>query len=158
MKKQIAKDERVLTLRRKIQSDAFQIIILGLLASILIQQNVFKAPFSQYAVEAIMLVTASIYVVVRNLMVGNDIFDSAKYGRKLVIINSLVCGVAVAVVNAVLNDNLFKAGILSAVFVVVITFLSATFTSFVVLELFYRVNKKKQERLEAHLNDDDMVE
>lgn len=158
MKKRIVEDERVLTLRRKIQSDAFQIVILGLIASILIQQYVFKATFSQYAVEAVMLITASVYIVVRNLMVGNDIFDSAKLGRKLVIINSLVCGAVVAVVNAVLNENLFKAGTLSAVFVVVITFLAATFISFVVLEFFYRANKKKQESLEAQLNDEDTVE
>lgn len=158
MKKQIVKDERVLTLRRKIQSDAFQIIIIGLLVSILIQQYVFKAQFPQYAVEAVMLIAASIYVVVCNLMVGNDIFDSTKSSRKLVIISSLVCGGAVAVVSAVLNENLFKAGNLSAVFVVVVTFLSATFTSFVVLEFFYRANKKKQESLEAKLNDDDTFE
>lgn len=155
MKKQIIKDERVLNQRRKIQSDGFQIVFLALLASILIQEYVFKAPFSQYAVEFVLFITASLYIVVRNFISGNDIFDYAKSGHKLVIINSLVCGVAVAAVNAILNENLLKAGILSAVFIVVITFLSAAFAAFIVLEIFYRINKKKQENIEAQLNDDE---
>lgn len=155
MKKQIIKDERVLNQRRKIQSDGFQIVFLALLASILIQEYVFKAPFSQYAVEFVLFITASLYIVVRNFISGNDIFDYAKSGHKLVIINSLVCGVAVAAVNAILNENLLKAGVLSAVFIVVINFLSAAFAAFIVLEIFYRINKKKQENIEAQLNDDE---
>lgn len=155
MKKQIVKDERVLNQRRKIQSDGFQIVFLALLVSILIQEYVFKAPFSQYAVEFVLFITASLYIVVRNFISGNDIFDYAKSGHKLVIINSLICGVAVAAVNAILNENLLKAGVLSAVFIVVITFLSAAFAAFIVLEIFYRINKKKQENIEAQLNDDE---
>lgn len=48
MKKQAIIDERVLLQKSKIGSDGFQILLIGLIASILIQQYIFDAPFSQY--------------------------------------------------------------------------------------------------------------
>lgn len=156
MKKHKVTDERILTLKRKIGNDAFQITFIGLLASILIQEYLLKAPFAQYAVEVILFITVSIYVLIRNFMAGNDIFDSAKASQKMVIINSLVCGTVVAIVNACMNDNLFKLGILNALLVIFITFLSASLLAFAVLFLVYHANKKKQKSIEAHLNDDEI--
>lgn len=141
--------------KRKIGSETFQILFLGLLASILIQQYIFKTPLSQYAAEFVLLFLGSLYILIRNFMVGNDIFNSAKSGQKLIVISSLVCGGVVAVVSAVLNDHLFKLGILSALLAIFITFLCATVSSFAVLKLFYLVNKKRQKSIETHLNDDE---
>lgn len=154
MKKQKVTDERILAQKRKIGSDAFQIIFLGLLASILIQQYFFKAPFSQYVVEFILLITGSFYVAIRNFMAGNDIFDSAKGGSKLLVINSLVCGLTIAVVNGVLNYATF-GDVPNVLLFTVITFFGATISSFVVLKLLHLANKKKQKNIEAHLNEDE---
>lgn len=49
MRKQVKEDERVLAQKRKIGNDAFQILLYGLIAVILIQAYLFNAPFSQYA-------------------------------------------------------------------------------------------------------------
>lgn len=155
MKKQKVTDERILAQKRKIGSDAFQILFLVLLASILIQQYIFKASFSQYAVEFVLFVSSSLYVLIRNFMAGNDIFDSAKSSQKLIVINSLVCGVVVAVVSALLNEHLFKSGIASALLAIFITFLCATVASFAVLKLFYLANKNRQKNIETHMNDDE---
>lgn len=155
MKKQIITDERVLIQRQKIQSDAFQLIVVGLLASLLFQQYVLKAPFSQYAVEFVMFFAISLFVLIRNLMVGYNIFGSAKYGQKIVITYSFVCGSTVAVISAVRNKNLLSLGVPNAILVMLVTFSFAALAAFAILEFFYIANQKKQADIEVHLNDDE---
>ncbi len=156
MKKQ---DERVLAQERRIGSDAFQILFYGLLVSIFVQQFLFDAPFSQYAVEVILLIAASIYIVVRNLMVGNNLFASEKGTQKLVVVNSLVCGLVVAAATTILNyvrlGELFKADLGNTALISGITFLFATATAFVPFEILYVVNRKKQQQIEKRLNEDE---
>lgn len=160
MKKHIQQDERILAQKRKIGSDAFNIVWIGLLISVLVQQYIFDAPFAQYAVELILFIAASIYVVVLNLLGGNDLFASKKGNHMLVIINSLVCGITVAIINTILNYVKYSAATplpigLNTVLVAGITFVCATITAFIPLELLYLANKKKQARIENLLNADD---
>ncbi|GAB6110079.1 DUF6773 family protein [Fusibacter bizertensis] len=160
MKKNIQQDERILAQKRKIGSDAFNIIWIGLLISVLVQQYLFDAPFTQYAVEIILFIAGAIYVVVRNLFVGNDLFASKKHNHMLVIINSLVCGITVTIINTILNyinySDVAPLPIsLNTVLVALITFVSATITAFVPLELLYLANKKKQSKIASHLDADD---
>ncbi|MEA4813293.1 MAG: DUF6773 family protein, partial [Oscillospiraceae bacterium] len=136
MKKHIQQDERVLAQKRKIGSDAFNILWIGLLISVLVQQYLFNAPFAQYAVEFVLFIAASIYIVIRNLMVGNDLFRSPKGGQVIVIINSLVCGLTVAVINTILNyakySQTFKLPVSAeTVLIAGITFISAAAIAFV---------------------------
>ena len=159
MKKKKIKDERVLSQKRKIGNDAFQIISLGLFLSVLVQQYIFDAPFSQYAVEMILLITVSLYVIVRNIMVGNDIFDSNKVNQRVVIINSIICGIIITIVNTILNyikfREIFTTDIVNSVVVSLVTFVCASFVSFVVLQILYVINKRKQIQIEIQLEDDD---
>lgn len=160
MKKHIQQDERILAQKRKIGSDAFNIVWIGLLISVLVQQYLFDAPFIQYAVEIILFIAASIYIVARNLLGGNDIFASKKGSHMLVIINSLVCGITVTIINTILNYVKYSHATplpidLNTVLVAGITFVCATITAFVPLELLYLANKKKQEKIETLLNADD---
>lgn len=161
MKKQVIKDERILAQKRKIGSDAFQILFYGLLASILIQQYIFTAPFSQYAVEVILLIASSVYILVCNLMVGNNIFSSDKSSGKLVVINSIICGLIVTIINTVLNyaqlGSLFKTDIGNTIMISAITFASAAMVAFVAFSLLYLINKKRQEQIESKLNDDEDI-
>lgn len=160
MKNKIQKDERVLAQKRKIGSDAFNILWIGLIISVLVQQYLFNAPFLQYAVEIVLFIMASIYIIIRNLIDGNDLFSSKKGGQSIVIINSLVCGFTVAIINTILNymqySETFKLPItINTVLVAGITFISATATAFVALELIYLMNKKKQKNIESYLNDNE---
>jgi cell shape-determining protein MreD len=159
MRTEKIQDERIIAQRRKIGSDAFQILFYGLILSVLIQQYMFNAPFSQYVVEVVLLLTVSIYIVIRNLIAGNDLFTSGKAGNKLVIINSLVCGLAVAVVNTTLNyikfGDLFKTDIVNTLLVSFVTFLSSSIFAFAVFEILYILNKKKQMKIELSLKDED---
>lgn len=159
MKKKKIQDERVLSQKRKIGNDAFQIISLGLFLSVLVQQYIFDAPFSQYAVEMILLITVSLYVIVRNIMVGNNIFDSNKVNQRVVIINSIICGIIITIVNTILNyikfRDIFITDIVNSVVVSLVTFVCASFVSFVVLQILYVINKRKQIQIEIQLEDDD---
>lgn len=160
MKKQTQQDERVLAEKRKIGSDAFNILWIGLLISVLVQQYFLHAAFTQYAVEVILFIAASIYVIIRNIMVGNDIFASKKSGQMIVLINSLVCGLIVSIISTILNYMKYSEPIelpvtLNTLLVAGITFISASATAFAVLELAYLANKKKQKDIESVLNENE---
>ncbi|KGK86425.1 DUF6773 family protein [Clostridium sp. HMP27] len=159
MKREKIQDERILIQKRKIGSDAFQILFYGLLLSALIQQYMFNAPFSQYAAEVILFIAISVYIIVRNIMVGNDLFESSKYSQKLVVLNSLVTGLVVAIINTTLNymklGEWFKRDIINTLLVAAVTFLSSSIITFIAFETLYIVNKKKQKKIESMLNDED---
>ncbi|MEG1003295.1 MAG: DUF6773 family protein [Clostridium sp.] len=159
MMKEKKQDERVLSQKRKIGSDAFQILFLGLFLSIFVQSYIFNFTFSQYAVEVILLIVGSLYVIVRNIIVGNDIFDSDKANQKFVIINSIICGVIVTAINITHNyikfRGLFIDNMSDMIIASVITFICASVFTFVVLQVIYIVNKKKQIRIEMQLEDEE---
>jgi len=153
MRKEKAQDERILKQKRQIGNDAFQILFYALLVSVLIQQYLFNAPFSQYAVECILLLGISGYIILRNIMVGNDLFGK-EYSQKLVVVNSLVAGFMLAVVNTVLNylRYTFKPDTINTLIIFGITFLSASVIAFACLESIYLINQKRQKQIESILD------
>lgn len=159
MKKEIVQDERVLSQKRKIGNDAFQIIFLGLFLSIFVQSYIFNADFSQYAVEVILLIVGALYVIVRNITVGNNIFESNKVNQRFVIINSIICGIVVVVINTTLNyikfRDIFKNEMADMLIASLITFLCASASTFVVLQGLYLINKKKQMKIDSKLDDEE---
>lgn len=154
MKKQVVTDERVVSQKRIVASGAFQIVMIGLLVSVLVQQYYFKAPFSQYIVEMIIFLFGTAYILIGNILVGNDVFSSKLSGQKIIIINSLITGLVVAIVNSYLNKDLFKLGTGIGWAGILVTFIAATIFSFLTFELLYIFNKKKQEKMESELFDD----
>lgn len=157
MKKDNVQDERIILKKRKINSDTFGILFYGLLISILLQQFVFNAPFSQYAVEFILFAIASCYVVVRNIMAGNNLFNDHNSGQKMVVFNSLISGISIAITTAALNmiSLGFKqvGGISNIATVALNSFAYGTSASFVFWEVFYLINRKRQKQIEDKLND-----
>ncbi|WP_027291927.1 DUF6773 family protein [Robinsoniella sp. KNHs210] len=163
MKNQTLKDERVINGKRKIQSHGFQIVWLVLLITVLIQQYLYKAPFTQYAVEFLIVIGMSIYVVIANIIIGNDIFNSKKRGQLIIVINSIVTGISVSVISTIINyinysDKIQHPTPIHLALVSGITFLSTTALAFIVLEIFYFINNKKQEAIDKKLNEDDISE
>lgn len=153
-------DERVLAQKRKIASDGFGILWAALLISVLAQQYFFKAPFAQYAVEIILFIAASFYLVIRNIAAGNNLFRSRKNSQSIVIINSLVCGITVTVINTVLNYVKYRENAplpldLNTALVALVTFISATLIAFIPFELLYQANKKKQQAIESQLDEEE---
>lgn len=163
MKKQNTQDERVLAQRRKIQSDAYGILIIVLLISIPVQQFLLNAPFEQYAVEFICFFGMSIYMIVRYLTLGINIYGEGKRAKSIPLVNSIITGIVVTVINGVLNytkygEHYQKDGIGYFIAVLAITFISTTVFAFVVLSFFNYLNKKKQEKIQKHLDEEEQDE
>jgi hypothetical protein len=159
MKNHNIQDERVLAQKRKIGSDAFELLFYGLLLSVLVQQFVFNAPFIQYAVEFILFIVSSVYILIRNLMIGNDIFSSNNSGQKIVILNSLVCGFTVSIINTALNyiklGNLFTTDSPNIILISLFTFICATATAFFAFEILYIANKRRKQQIDSKFSDED---
>jgi hypothetical protein len=159
MRNQKNQDERVLAQKRKIQSDAFVILFLGLLMSVLIQQFIFNAPVSQYIVEFIFFIFSSIYLLIRNIVDGNDIFSSNRSVQKIILMNSLVCGLTITIINTTLNyiklGNLFITDFTNTLLISLITFICSTIIAFLAFKLLYIANMKRKKQIETKFNDED---
>lgn len=159
MRNQKNHDERVLAQKRKIQSDAFVILFFGLLLSVLIQQYIFNAPVSQYIVEIIFFISSSIYLLIRNILDGNDIFTSSKSAQAIIIINSLVSGLTITVISTTLNyvklGDLFKTDLANTLIISLVTFLSSTIIAYIAFKLLYIANLKRKQQIEAKFKDED---
>ena len=162
MKNQKTQDERVVSQRRKIQSDGFGILFFVLLVSVIIQQFFMDAPFEQYAVELICFLGMSVYLLIRNIALGNNLFDDGKRAKAMLLINSFMTGIIATTIHGVLNYSrysehyennvgLFIAGL--AIF-----FISITIFIFAVLSVLVHLSKKREVRIQRQLDDDEQDE
>jgi hypothetical protein len=160
MIRQNTQDERVLALRRKINSEAFGIIMIVLLASILVQQFLLNAPFEQYAVETLCFFGMSIYMIARHMTLGLDIFDEEKHTKTIPVVNSIVAGITVTAINGVCNyaqygESYQESGMGYFFAMLAITFISTALFTFAVLTLMKFLNKKKQAQIGKRLDDEE---
>ena len=149
MKDDNIRDERIVFERRKIQSDAYQILIYCLLISIVIQQFILNAPFSQFAVEFFCLIGMGIYMTIRHLTIGIDIFNSTRNSNKKILINGLTSGVISVVPLAILakEKNIWN------LIIFIVVFSSLYFIAHVALRF---INEKKQKQINQRMNVDEM--
>ncbi len=159
MKRQNLQDERILAQRRKISSEAYGLLMMVLLVSMLVQQYLFNAPFEQYAVEFICFFGISIYVLIRNLTLGINIFGEGKNAKRMPLLNSLVAGSMVTVINGVMNyiryAESYKGQLGTFIFTLVITFVCATVAAFVVFSIFNLINNNKQKQIQKRLDEEE---
>lgn len=158
MKKQNLQDERVVAQRRKINSEAYGILMIVLLCSMLVQQFLLNAPFEQYAVEFIGFFGMSIYMIIRYMTLGLDIYGEGKRAKAIPFVNSIVAGIVVTAINGVLNYTQYaeqykEDGIGYFIAVLAVTFISATVSTFVVLSYLNYLNKKKQAKIQKKLDE-----
>lgn len=148
MKKTNIQDERIITQRRKIQSDAYQILLYCLIIAIMVQQFILKAPFSQFAVEFFCLIGCGIYMSIRHLTMGIDLWNSTTLTFKKVLINGAVTGVISVAFLAILTGQR-DIGDLAIFFL--------SFTAFYVIGnlLLQYMSQKKQKKIDEKLNWDE---
>ncbi|WP_369282774.1 DUF6773 family protein [Oscillibacter sp. GMB15532] len=163
MKRQNMQDERVAAQRRKINSEANGILMTVLLLSILVQQFFLNAPFKQYAVEAICFFGMSLYMIVRYMTLGLDLYGEGKRTKGMLLVNSLMAGTAVTAINGVLNYAQYaqrykEDGMGYFIAVLAITFISATASTFAVQAFFAYLNQKKQAKIQKQLDEDEKDE
>lgn len=163
MKRQNMYDERVLAQRRQINSEAYGILMLVLLVSILVQQFWLNAPFEQYAVEFIGFFGMSVYMIVRYLTLGLNLYGEGKRAKGIILINSIVTGLTVTAISGVLNYTRYAKhyradGIGYFIAALAVTFISATILAVMVLSGLNYLNRKKQAKIQKALDEDEQDE
>lgn len=145
MKTQKIIDERILSQRRNIQSHAYSVLISCLLISILFQQFVLNAPFSQVAAEFFSLIAAGIYVVASHLYAGIDIWDANSTSKKKLLFNSILGGL-ICVISLVVIAGERNTGNMALIFI------SFTVAFFIGHSIIYNLVRKKQKEIDEELN------
>jgi len=159
MKKQNPQDERVVAERRKVNSEAYGILFIVLLISVMVQHFWLNAPIEQYAVELICFIGISVYTLIRYMTIGHDLFGEGKRAKYIPLINSIVTGLVVTAINGVLNYSKYaehyEDNLSLFIAVLAITFVSAAALVFVLLSCISYLNKKKQAKILKRLEDDE---
>lgn len=162
MKKQDSQDERVVAQRRKIQSEGFAIIFFVLLISSVVQSFFLNAPLEQYAVEMICFLGMSVYLLIRNITLGNNLFGDNKRAKAMPLVNSLVTGIIATAIHGVLNYSRYSEHYENNVGFYIaglaIFFVSVTVSVFAVLSFLLYLNKKKQAKIQKQLDEDEQNE
>ena len=162
MKNNLIQDERAVAQKRKIGSEACNLLLGGLIISFLIKEYVFSLPFSQYATELLCSLGASIYIVIRNIIAGNDLCETKNSGKKSVVLMSLVVGLAVCVSAGIANYARYGekyTDVTDVAFFLItlaILFVSGTVLTFLIYSPIYTLNQKRQKKIAEELDKEEI--
>ena len=158
MKKNLIHDERAVAQKRKIGSETCNLLLGGLGISLLIKEYVFNVTFSQYATELLCLFGACIYIVIRNIIAGNDLWDTKNSGKKSVVLMSLLVGLAVCVSAGIANYARYGekyTDVTDVAFFLItlaILFVSGTVLTFLIYSPIYTLNQNRQKKIAEELD------
>ncbi|AWI05140.1 DUF6773 family protein [Clostridium drakei] len=153
MKSNIIQDERVIAEKRKIISETFTFVMIFLIGSTLVKQFIFKASFSEYAIEFIAFFGASFYIMIRNILIGNSPFGIDNHRKnRMIIINSVVIGLTNTVVSEFLNFK--RNGISLSIMDLIIIFIISILEVFAISFVLNILSKRRSEKLENKFDDD----
>lgn len=151
MKGNKIQDERILNQRRKIQSDGFQVLYYILIISVLIQQLILKAPVIQYIIELLCFIGASVYIIISNIRLGNNIISDESRNKRFYKI-TLTTGILQIIIITFLNRNESIGDILTNIVVFTCIYIGMIY-------LLYTFTKRKQDEITKELDrDEDDIE
>ena len=154
------KDERIVQLNNKIQSEAFILTIMILALSIFIKSYIFDMGVREYLIELIIMIVSIAYLSIRGATVGYSSMDTVYFGKKFKIIAILLLAILITIFNGIRNYTFYGKnydGISDIHFLSVIgvTFISSLiFVSFL-LGAVYSIERIGQKRLEKQLDNDE---
>ncbi|WP_446897016.1 DUF6773 family protein [Clostridium sp. LBM24168] len=151
------KDERIIAEQHKIASDAFQMVSVFLLISVLYKQFILDEPFTSYMTEFIAFFGGSFYILIRNVIKGNGIFDSKKHGNRIYLLNSLISSSAVTIIASVSNYMKYiqnRQNIVMFFIEIVIIFLSSFAITFFCMWGVGWISKKRENKIRKEYEDD----
>lgn len=154
------KDERIVQLNNKIQSEAFILTIMILALSIFIKSYIFDMGIREYLIELIIMIVSIAYLSIRGATVGYSSMDTIYFGKKFKIIAILLLAILITIFNGIRNYTFYGKnydGISDIHFLSVIgvTFISSLiFVSFL-LGAVYSIERIGQKRLEKQLDNDE---
>lgn len=154
------KDERIIQLNNKIQSEAFILTIMILALSIFIKSYIFDMGIREYLIELIIMIVSIAYLSIRGATVGYSSMDTVYFGKKFKIIAILLLAILITIFNGIRNYTFYGKnydGISDIHFLSVIgvTFISSLiFVSFL-LGAVYSIERIGQKCLEKQLDNDE---
>lgn len=160
MKTNKIKDERIIQLNNKIQSEAFILVIAILALSIFIKAYMLDMGVREYLTEMIVMIVSIVYLSIRGAMVGYSSMDNLYFGKKFKAISTLLLAVLITVFNGIRNYTMYGekyTGILDVHFLAVIgvTFISSLIFVTLILGAVYSIEKIGQKRLEKQFDNDE---
>lgn len=161
MKTNKIKDERIIQLNNKIQSEAFILVIAILALSIFIKAYMLDMGVREYLTEMIVMIVSIVYLSIRGAMVGYSSMDNLYFGKKFKVISTLLLAVLITIFNGIRNYTMYGekyTGILDVHFLAVIgiTFISSLIFVTLILGAVYSIEKIGQKRLEKQFDNDDV--
>lgn len=148
-------DERIEEEQRRITSSGFWVVLSILSISLIIQVNVLKADFSQYAVELFTIIFMLVYVGLGYIIKGIE------WNPKLALANpivfSFIVGIGVTLLNAMTNYSRYtkvyeQKGLSLYLFVLALTFGFAFIVALILSISFKCLMKWRQKKIEQELN------
>ena len=160
MKTNKIKDERIIQLNNKIQSEAFILVIAILALSIFIKAYMLDMGVREYLTEMIVMIVSIVYLLIRGAMVGYSSMDNLYFGKKFKVISTLLLAVLITIFNGIRNYTMYGekyTGILDVHFLAVIgiTFISSLIFVTLILGAVYSIEKIGQKRLEKQFDNDE---
>lgn len=160
MKTNKIKDERIIQLNNKIQSEAFILVIAILALSIFIKAYMLDMGVREYLTEMIVMIVSIVYLSIRGAMVGYSSMDNLYFGKKFKVISTLLLAVLITTFNGIRNYTMYGekyTGILDVHFLAVIgiTFISSLIFVTLILGAVYSIEKIGQKRLEKQFDNDE---
>lgn len=160
MKTNKIKDERIIQLNNKIQSEAFILVIAILALSIFIKAYMLDMGVQEYLTEMIVMIVSIVYLSIRSAMVGYSSMDNLYFGKKFKVISTLLLVVLITIFNGIRNYTMYGekyTGILDVHFLAVIgiTFISSLIFVTLILGAVYSIEKIGQKRLEKQFDNDE---
>ncbi|MBX4262189.1 hypothetical protein KTC96_23875 (plasmid) [Clostridium estertheticum] len=155
MKNKLIHDERAVAQKRKIGNEACNLLLSGLGISLLIKAYVLNVPFSQYTTELLCLLGASIYIVIRNIIAGNNVYETKGNGKKSVVLISLVVGLAVCISAGITNHARYGDKYTDVRFFLItlaMLFVSGTVLTLLIASPIYKLNRKRQKKIADELD------
>lgn len=162
MKKKNLPDERVMTQRRQLQSEAFVILLSVLLISIVVQRFLLDAPFQQYAAELVCSIAILFYLSIRNIALGGDLLGNIEREKNIALISGLVVSILVTAIHGVASYTQYRVhfehhkGFFIASLAIFL--ISTSFLSFVLIYPIYKLCKNKQAKIQKQLDKDEYFE
>ncbi|HBC30510.1 MAG TPA: hypothetical protein DIW17_11665 [Clostridiales bacterium] len=163
MKNKKLKDERILQLNNKIQSEAYLLVLFLAIISVFIKSYVMDMPFTQYAAELGIIILSIAYIAIRSMLIGYDFMNNSKNKKAPTILIIFISSLAISIVNGIRNFSLYGdkyTGILDGLFISVlaVTFIYAVIFISVVFVILSFLNAKGQQRIENKLKEDEISE
>ena len=151
MEKIKIQDERVLSIRSKIQSDAYEKFTWVLAIAIIIQQIFLDAPFSQYAAEFFILVIAILYTSIRQYQEDATTWHPKSESKNKLLFNIVISGLG-SVIFLTYFSGISDTEWLAFYFVIFVILYA------IIQSIAIAIINKKREIIENKLDEDEMGE